>query len=241
MLNVQRDRGAMVLEIDRPDDNNRIDMATMGAMSAAITAAEQDRAIRALIITGKGGYFCEGGRIDGYPTGTTLDQLEYARAFTVLQERMARARMPIVGAVNGHCFAGGMSLLEACDIAIAVETAEFGYPEIRGGLMPMLAIAVARNNLPPKLAFDLFYTGRRMTADEALAMHLVNRVVPADALWTEVFEVVGALAANSAAAMMVGRQAFYAMGNMSKTSALEYGHTALIAMLNAARDEKAAS
>lgn len=236
---VRRDEGAAaIVSIERLDDDNRIDMHTMALLSAAIDVAEGDRDRRVIVITGSGGFFCAGGRIGGYPAGTTHDQLVYARAFTVLQERMARCQKPIVAAVNGHCLAGGMSLLEACDLAVAVEGAEFGYPEINNGLFPMLAIAVARRNLAPKLAFDLFYSGRRMKASEALEARLVNRVVAADRLWPVVAEIVAMLAGRSAASLMVGRQAFYAMANMGPTAALEYAHVGLVAMLNAADDEK---
>ena len=151
---------------------------------------------------------------------------------------MARCQKPIIAAVNGHCLAGGMSVLEACDLAVAVEEAEFAYPEINNGLFPMLAIAVARRNLAPKLAFDLFYSGRRMKASEALEARLLNRVVSSDALWPAVNELVSLLAGRSAASMMVGRQAFHAMANMGPTAALEYAHVALVAMLNAADEEK---
>lgn len=234
-----RNEGAAgILSIERLDDDNRIDMHTMNLMSAAIDTAEADARCKVLVLTGSGSLFCIGGRIGGYPVGTTKDQLAYARAFTVLQERMARFQKPILAAVNGNCLAGGMSLLESCDLAVAVESAEFGYPEITNGLMPMLAIAVARRNLAPKLAFDLFYSGRRMKAAEAKEARLVNKVVAADALWPTVNGMVKELAGRSSASMMVGRQAFYAMANMGPTASLEYAHTALVAMLNAADDEK---
>lgn len=229
---------ATIVSIERLDDDNRIDMRTMTLLSEAIDRAEADPACKVLVLTGSGDFFCAGGRIGGYPVGTTHDQLVYARSFTVLQERMARCQKPIVAAVNGHCLAGGMSLLEACDIAVAVDSAEFAYPEINNGLFPMLAIAVARRNLAPKLAFDLFYSGRRMKASEALGARLLNRVVTADGLWPAVNEWVELLAGRSASSMMVGRQAFYAMANMTPTAALEYGQVALVAMLNGALDEK---
>jgi enoyl-CoA hydratase len=239
-LEVRREGTTTVFEINRPDDNNRIDMATMDAMIATLGAIDRDPSVRALVITGRGTYFCAGGRIGGYPVGTTQDQLDYARSFTVLQERLGRLRVPVVAAVNGFCLAGGMSLLEACDLAIAADHAEFGYPEIENGLFPMLAMAVARRGLPPKAAFDLFYSGRRMGVEEALALRLINAAVPADSLWDAVRKRVGELEAKSGAAMMVGRQAFYAMGGMSPSSALEYAHTALVVSLRAADDAKAA-
>jgi enoyl-CoA hydratase/carnithine racemase len=232
------DGHARIVSIERLEDDNRIDMNTMDQLSAAIDEAEGDAKCKVLVLTGSGEWFCAGGRIGGFPVGTTQDQLEYARAFTILQERMARCQKPIVAAINGHCTAGGMSVIESCDIAIAVDHAEFGYPEINNGLFPMLAIAVARRNLAPKLAFDLFYSGRRMKAAEAHEARLVNEVVSPGALWTAVAKWVDLLSGRSASSMMIGRQAFYAMGNMGPTAALEYAHVALIAMLNGAHDEK---
>lgn len=239
-LDIRREGAAVVFEINRPDDGNRIDMATMDAMIEEVGRIDRDRSVRALVITGRGEYFCIGGRIGGYPAGTAQVQLDYARSFTVLQERLGRLSVPVIAAVNGYCLAGGMSLLEAADIAIAADHATFGYPEIEGGLFPMLAMAVARRGLPPKVAFDLYYTGRRMDAQEALRRDLVNTVVPAAKLWDAVRERLAALEARSGAAMMVGRQAFYAMGGMTTTAALEYAHAALIVSLKAADDEKAA-
>jgi enoyl-CoA hydratase/carnithine racemase len=239
-LEVRREGSAVVFEINRPDDDNRIDMATMDAMIEEVGRIDRDGTVRALVITGRGDFFCAGGRIGGYPAGTVQVQLDYARSFTVLQERLGRLRVPVVAAVNGYCLAGGMSLLESADLAIAVDAAQFGYPEIESGLFPMLAMAVARRGLPPKVAFELYYTARRMDAQEALRRDLVNEVVPAAGLWDAVRKRLAALEARSGAAMMVGRQAFYAMGGMTTTAALEYAHAALIVSLKAADDEKAA-
>ncbi len=237
-LRARREGATAILEINRPDDQNRIDMATMDAMIAEVGAIDRDLSVRTIVLTGHGDTFCCGGRIGGYPAGTLIDQLDYARSFTVLQERLGRARTPIVAAVNGTCVAGGMSLLESADLAIAAETAEFGYPEIENGLFPMLAMAVARRGLPPKVAFDLYYSGRRMPAAEALQLNLVNAVVPAADLWTAVRHRVAALETRSGDAMMVGRQAFYAMGGMTTASALEYAQAALVVSTRAATEAR---
>jgi enoyl-CoA hydratase/carnithine racemase len=238
-LQVRQEGATAILEINRPDDNNRIDMPTMDAMIAEVGRIDRDHRVRTIVITGRGEYFCAGGRIGGYPAGKLHDQLDYARSFTVLQERLGRCRVPILAAVNGHCLAGGNSLLEACDLAIAVESAEFAYPEIEGGLFPMLAMAVARRGLPPKVAFDLYYSGRRISAERALQLNLINAAVPQAQFWDAVHARVGELERRSGNAMMVGRQAFYAMGGMTTTAALEHAQAALIVSLRAADDAKA--
>lgn len=223
--------GALLITLRRVDDQNRINREALDAIGAALDRADADRAIRAVVLTGEGEYFCSGGRIAGYPGGDVQAQLGFARAFTALQERLGRSSKPIIGAITGHCVAGGMSLLEACDLAVAAETAEFGYPEINAGLFPMLAMAVARRGLPAKVAFELFYSGRRMTADEALRHHLVTKVVPAAEVLRDVQEQVARLSEKSALALALGRQAFWAMAAMDPRSALEHAQTALVALL----------
>ena len=106
-MEMRREGATVVLEINRPDDHNRIDMVTMDAMIAAIEDVDRDRSVRSLVITGRGQYFCAGGQIGGYPVGQVQDQLDYARSFVELQERIGRARVPVIAAVNGFCLAGG--------------------------------------------------------------------------------------------------------------------------------------
>lgn len=234
-LRVGRRGNAVVLEVNRQDDDNRIDMATMLALTAELKAASAAFEAKAVIITGAGDKFCCGGRIGGYPAGTVADQLTYARAFTELMETISRSSLPVIAAVNGDCLAGGMSLLEACDIAVAVDTTRFGFPEVNGGLFPMLAIAMSRTGLPPKLAFDLFYTGRTFDVQDALGLHLINAAVPAGGLDEAVDAWVEELASKRASSLMVGRQAWGAMDGMSRTQALEYAQQALVTMLAATK------
>lgn len=233
-LRTSRRGNAVILQINRPEDDNRIDEATMLAMTAELKAAARTDA-RSVIITGAGEKFCCGGRIGGFPEGSVEQQLTYARAFTELMEAIGRSSIPVIAAVNGDCLAGGMSLLECCDVAVTVDSASFGYPEVNGGLFPMLAIAVARTSLPPKLAFDLFYTGRRIDAAAAAAVHLVNEVVPASGLDEAVDRWVDDLAGKRGSSLMVGRQAWSAMDGMTRSQALEYAQAALVTMLAAAK------
>lgn len=230
-VTAEAEAGTLLITLRRAHDQNRVNREVLDAIGAALDRADATPSIRAIILTGEGEYFCAGGRIDGYPGGDVQAQLGFARAFTVLQERLGRASKPIIGAISGHCVAGGMSLLEACDLAIAADTAEFGYPEIEAGLFPMLAMAVARRGLPAKVAFELFYSGRRMKAEEALRHHLVTRVVPAAAVLAEARAQAARLSERSALALALGRQAFWAMAAMDPRSALEHAQTALVSML----------
>lgn len=233
-LRVSRRGHAIVLEINRPEDDNRIDMDTMLALTAELKASSSTDA-KVVVITGAGDKFCCGGRIGGFPEGKVYDQLTYARAFTELMEAISRSSLPVIAALNGDCLAGGMSVLECCDLAIASDKTSFGYPEVNNGLFPMLAIAVVRNSLPQKLAFDMFYTGRKLDAQTALDLRLVNEVVPRDKLDAAVDAWVELLSSKSASSLMVGRQAWGAMDGMTRSQALEYAQSALVTMLAATK------
>jgi enoyl-CoA hydratase len=230
-IEARREGQALVVTLRRPEHENKIDRATMDEISAAFDSADSDPSVRCVVLTGSSGFFCTGGQIDGFPGGAADPQLAFARAFTALQARMRQSRVPVVAAVNGHCLAGGMSLLAACDVAVAAEDVRFGFPEINAGLFPMLAMAVARYQLPPKVLFELFYTGKQIDAVDALALHLVTAVVPPGQMEDAVSQWVEALTAKSATALCIGRRAYAAMESMNLGAALEYAETTLVALL----------
>lgn len=228
----RREGAVLTLGIDRPEDLNRINRAAMQGLSDAFDEADADSQVRVIVLTGSRQSFCAGGRIDGHPGGTVSQQLGFTQAFCALQERMGRVRAPIIAAVEGNCVAGGMSLLAACDLAIAADDVQFSYPEINYGLFPVLAMAVAVPILAPKTALDLFYSGRTFGAEEALRLQLVNRIVPHGSFWEAVGTYADTLAGKNAFALGLGRKGFYAMQGMTPAARLEYAQTLLTTMIN---------
>lgn len=225
--------GVLTLTLNRPDDNNRINRRVMAAMIAAIEGAEEDRSIRVIVITGNGAYFCGGGRPDGHPHGTLQQRQAYALVHVQLHEAMARASVPIVARVGGHCVAGGMSLLSSCDLAIAADDVEFGYPEVNYGQFPALALAVAIPMFPPKEAFDILLSGDRFGAVRARELYLVNKIVKRAELDAAVGATVAMLKSKNQISMGLGRRAYYAMAPMTPASRLEYAQTFLMTLLAA--------
>ena len=237
---MEEQRGkARVLRINRPDDANRINRLAMRELGAAVGRANADATVRVVIITGSRSAFCSGGRVDGHPEGTIDQRLAFAQSFADLQRDIAHAHKPVIAAVEGQCIAGGMSVLSACDLAVACDDVRFGFPEINFGLFPMLAMGVAHPLLPPKTALELFLTGRDMTAKEALDLRLINQSVPHADLWTAVDALVEELASKSEVPLKHGRTGYYAMAGMSDESRLDHAKVTLIGMLAAVGDEGA--
>jgi len=228
--------GVMTVTLNMPTDHNRINRRMMDAITDAMEAADSDTSVRVIVLTGKGEYFCAGGRVDGFPVGALKQRTDYTQAFCNMQDRMGRTAAPIIAAVTGHCTAGGMSLLSFCDVAVAADHAEFGYPEAARGQFPALALATMIPVFPSKRAFDLLYTGARFSAQEALALSLVNKVVPVAKVHEAVAAYITSIKRLNPTACGLGRRAYYAMQPMTPASRLQYAQTFLATMLYAEQD-----
>src|SRR5205823_2141409 len=128
---------------------------------------------------------------------------------------------PLVACVNGAVMAGGLGLLAACDIAIAVDDASFGAPEVDVGLFPFMAMAPLSRVIGRRAALELAFTARRIDAQEALRIGLVNRVVPRDGLAGATQALLDTLAEKSPTALRMGRRALYATQDLPYEQQLE--------------------
>ncbi|QSQ27748.1 enoyl-CoA hydratase/isomerase family protein [Pyxidicoccus parkwayensis] len=212
------------LTIDRPKARNALSPAVVRGLISGLERAEADAAVRVVVLTGAGEkVFCAGGDL-GQMAGDEgfLATHEGRRSYGKLLSRFQEARKPTVARVNGHALAGGLGLVLACDLAVAVEGADFGTPEIDVGLFPMMMMALLQRHVGRKRALELVLTGDRLPAREALALGLVNRVVPAAELDAAVGALAGKLAGKSQAVMALGRRAFFTAEDMPLPAALEY-------------------
>ncbi|HEX7701193.1 MAG TPA: enoyl-CoA hydratase-related protein, partial [Kofleriaceae bacterium] len=129
---------------------------------------------------------------------------------------------PIIAMVNGHALAGGLGLMVACDLVVASDAAQFGTTEIAVGLWPMMITAELARSVGRKKVLEMMLTGNKMSAAEALACGLVNRVVPAAELETAAMQLANEIAARSPAAIRLGLQAFYRSQDMEHGPQLRY-------------------
>jgi enoyl-CoA hydratase/carnithine racemase len=183
-------------------------------------------------LTGHGEVFCLGGDYQGAGP-TSVGRLEFARAFMDLAQAMARLGKPIIAAINGNAHAGGFSLVVACDMAIVAEDATLGLPEAAKGLFPFLALAIVKDALPKKVLFDIVYGARLMDAAEAKGLHLVNEVVPRQAVLDQAVAIAERVSSYNPSILRLGRDLYYNMRNMSPAQALEESGFALVAALGA--------
>jgi enoyl-CoA hydratase len=180
-LSVQREAPVAVLTIQRPERLNALDAATLDDIRHAFLDFQQDESIRCVIVTGSGDKaFVAGADITEIardtPDGARQRALDGQRVFDLIEQ----LGKPVVAAVNGYALGGGCELAMACTLRIAADTARFGQPEINLGLIPGFAGTQRLARLVGKTrAMGLILTGTPISASEALAIGLINRVVPA--------------------------------------------------------------
>jgi enoyl-CoA hydratase len=195
-----------VIRLNRPNALNALNRALIAELTQAIDAFEKDDAVGSILITGNEKAFAAGADIKEMADKTFTEA--YGGNFAADWDRVAHARKPVVAAVAGFALGGGCELAMQCDIIIAADTAKFGQPEIKLGVIPgiggtqRLARAVGKAK-----AMDLVLTGRMMDAAEAERSGLAARVVPAANLMDEAMKVAETIANMSLPSVMAGKEA----------------------------------
>jgi methylglutaconyl-CoA hydratase len=169
-----RDRAAWI-RLDSPENRNALSTTLLGELSRHLQTAMDETAVRAVVLTGSGGVFCAGADLKSRGSGIAEGASE--NTFVEILKQMRGGPKPVICAVNGHAFGGGIGLIAAADIAIAVRGANFAFSEVRLGVIPAIISVVVLPKLGEHHAMRLFLTGERFSATEALGYGLLHRVV----------------------------------------------------------------
>lgn len=203
----------LVLTLNRPAARNAISPEMACRLAGAFERFSADHHLRVLVLTGSGTRaFCAGGDLAltlPLLTGARQPETEWDHRLLADRSIMDRSALrnveidkPIISAINGACLAGGMETMIATDIRIASEDAIFGLPEAKRGLIPFAGSLVRLpRQVPQAIAMELLLTGDSINAERALAMGLVNRVVPAEAVLPTAMRMAETIAANGPVAI----------------------------------------
>ncbi|MCB9507383.1 MAG: enoyl-CoA hydratase/isomerase family protein [Myxococcales bacterium] len=215
--------GVRTLTLNRPEKRNALNAELVEALIQALDTASGDPNTRVVVLTGAGDRaFCSGADLDPIAAAAgPAAAHESRRRFVELMRAFRRSGPPIIARVAGHVAAGGMGLVAACDLVVAADDVHFATPEVNVGLFPMMIMAVLAQHIPRKRLAELMLTGERVSASDAAAMHLVNRVVPRDRLDDEVAALAAKLAGHSPAVLRLGRRAMVSTEGLPVDAALE--------------------
>jgi enoyl-CoA hydratase len=203
---VERDHRVGIITLNRPQALNALNSQVMHEVISAATELDNDPGIGAIIITGSARAFAAGADIK------EMADLTFADAFGADLfagwGKLAAVRTPTIAAVAGHALGGGCELAMMCDVLIAADTAKFGQPEIKLGVLPGMGGSQRLTRAIGKAkAMDLILTGRTIDAAEAERSGLVSRVVPADDLISEAMAVAGTISQMSRSAARMAKEA----------------------------------
>ena len=218
--------GILTLTLNRADKRNAIDTPMIDALLAALERADLDAGVRVVALRGAGADFCAGMDLNELLASAdrTVDANRAAALhFAEIFLRMRGLPKPIVALVHGRALAGGAGLATACDVVLAAESAQLGYPEVQRGFVPAIVMTLLKRSAGEKVAFDLAATGRILTASEAAGLGLVSRVYEDSDFEEQAGEVLRALAAASPSALAFTKQQFYQLDGMSFEDGVRLG------------------
>ena len=210
-----------LITLNRPEALNALSPQLVDELVAAATTFDADRGIGAIVITGSERAFAAGADIKAMGDQGYLEM--YLSDFFSAVDTLAAVRTPMIAAVSGYALGGGCELAMLCDILIASETAKFGQPEIKLGVIPALGGSQRLTRAVGKaLAKDLVLTGRTIDAQEALRAGIAARVVPAGALLNEALAAAETVAGMSLPVAMLAKEAVNQAYETTLTSGLRF-------------------
>jgi enoyl-CoA hydratase/carnithine racemase len=226
----ERRAAILWLTINRPDQRNAFNAAVIAGLAEGVRQAQQDRAIRAVVITATGDRaFCAGGDLGATASGApfTVDPSNPRNFVVDFFKLLEGCDVPVIARVNGAALAGGLGLMCACDLAIAADTAIFGVPEAQIGLFPMMILPYMLRIIPMRRLMDMCLTGRPLNASEALQLGLINEIAPASQLDEKLDALLAAVLKASPTAQRLGKHGLHAMRDMSLRQAWEFAELML--------------
>lgn len=215
-----------VLTLNRPEKLNALNTALTRKLRDALTNADADRNVRAVVLTGAGRGFCAGADLGEFPA-LTPDQpdavLERAALTARLQVQARQLSVPVISAVRGAAVGGGAGLAIGADMVVAGTDLRFGYPELKHSIVPALVMTGLVQHLGRKLAFELVSTGRLLTAAEAAEHGLVNRVVEPGEVLATALGIAERWAAVEPRAIAAAKDLFYRVADLPTDAAMRAG------------------
>ncbi len=210
LLHERDDRGVVTLTLNRPQAFNALSEDMLTALGDTISVLAQDDSVRAVVLGASGKAFCAGHDLKEMRAEPSLEY--YQRLFaqcTAVMLSIQRLPVPVIARVHGLATAAGCQLVAMCDLAVASHDARFAVSGVNVGLFCATPAVALSRNVPRKSAFEMLVTGEFISAAQAHALGLVNRVAAPEALDDEIEAMVASIVAKPAVAVAMGKALFY--------------------------------
>jgi enoyl-CoA hydratase/carnithine racemase len=232
---VREEGPAAFITLNRPDKRNALSLDLIEELLGTLRRVSARAGVRAIVLEGAGPAFSAGHDLSEMIDRDVAFFQRLFDACTELMECIHRLPQPVIAKVGGVATAAGCQLVAACDLAVAAEGAQFATPGVKIGLFCSTPMVPVSRAIGRKRALEMLLTGRPVDAATALEWGLVNRVVPEDALDSEVAELVEAIARSSPLTVGIGKEAFYSQIELDEHRA--YDLTKAVMTMNARADD----
>lgn len=205
LVNPNYDKHIALIQLNRPKELNALNLQLMLELKKALQQLDDNEEVRCIVITGNEQAFAAGADIKQMESKNAIDLLKIDQFET--WDQIRKTKKPIIAAVSGFALGGGCELVMTCDMVVASETAKFGQPEIKLGIMPgaggtqRLTKAVGK-----ALAMEMVLTGKFISAEEALSAGLINRVVPTELYLEEAIKLAKEITSQSPVAIRLAKE-----------------------------------
>jgi enoyl-CoA hydratase/carnithine racemase len=218
------DRGVASIVLDDPSTRNALSDELLDELTTRLEQARDDTGVRVVVLASADErVFSSGGNLKAFADDSpVIGKYAGLARFPRLYQLLGGLGKPSVCAAGGDVLAGAFGLALACDLIVAREGVRFGCPEINVGVFPFMISALIYRSVPRAKANELMMTGELITAEEALGLHIVNKVVPAAEFDAEVRRLTSRIASRSPLLMRLGKQALNASRDLPLPEALNY-------------------
>ena len=232
---LREDKGGIaILKLNRPAARNSLSQAMLGTLGEALTALAHERSVRVVILAANGPAFCAGhdlkeitARRADADRGRAYFQRIMALCSSVMQQ-IVTLPQPVIAAVHATATAAGCQLVASCDLAVASQTAKFATPGVNIGLFCSTPMVALSRNVSRKAAMEMLLTGDLISAEDAVRIGLVNRIVTPGSEHAEALKLAEKIAAKSTLTVKIGKAAFYRQAEMPLAEAYTYASEVMV-------------
>jgi enoyl-CoA hydratase/carnithine racemase len=235
---VEKEGNIGFITLNRPQDANTFNVPFARELNDGLIGLDNDPEVRVIVIQANGKHFSTGISLAEFKDKSPTEYGEFTRKMDEHNHTIAHMKKPVIASVKGYCLANGAGLSFACDLTVAAEDAKFGTTAINVGLICLGPAAPLARIVGRKKTLEMVLTGDMISAQEALALGLVNKVAPKEKLEEATLELARKLAAKSPLALQAGKKGIYGMADMPYEKALDM-LSALFASLCCTEDAEA--
>lgn len=231
-VNVSYNDKVMIITLHRPEVYNALNTGLMRELKEALLHSNENPDVNCVVLNGAGDAFCTGADIKEFSKQTNNVDAAAERAILTKEVHalIPKLNKPVIASVHNYVFAGGCGIALACDLVVAADNAQFSYPEVKRGFVPAIVSPNLIRLTGRKKAFELLITGKKISAQEAYEIDLVNKVVPTARLEEETLRLASEISNYSLSALTMTKRLFYEVAETPFDEALEKARNANVAM-----------